>query len=82
VFLFKELRQTEGTRLIEKMADELKEVSFGQDEAISKLLSRYSETELVLKILINPLGTFIFLGPTGVEKHNWQKFLQDFFSIH
>ncbi|MHB8580161.1 MAG: ATP-dependent Clp protease ATP-binding subunit [Ignavibacteriaceae bacterium] len=59
--------QTESEKLL-KMEDSLKEFIVGQDEAVSKLTKAIRRTRAGLKRANRPIGSFIFLGPTGVGK--------------
>ncbi len=59
--------QTESEKLL-KMEDSLKEYIVGQDEAVSKLTKAIRRTRAGLKRANRPIGSFIFLGPTGVGK--------------
>lgn len=59
--------QTEGTRLM-KMGDEMKGKVIGQDDAISKVVKAIQRNRAGLKDPNKPIGSFIFLGPTGVGK--------------
>ncbi|MBK9525287.1 MAG: ATP-dependent Clp protease ATP-binding subunit [Bacteroidetes bacterium] len=59
--------QTESHRLV-KMADELRGKVIGQDGAISKVVKAIQRNRAGLKDPNKPIGTFIFLGPTGVGK--------------
>ncbi|HRH67448.1 MAG TPA: ATP-dependent Clp protease ATP-binding subunit [Bacteroidia bacterium] len=59
--------QTESHRLV-KMAEELKGKVIGQDEAIKKVVKAIQRNRAGLKDPNKPIGTFIFLGPTGVGK--------------
>ncbi len=71
------IAQTEGTRLL-KMADELKESLIGQEEAIKKVVRAIQRNRAGLKDPNKPIGTFIFLGPTGVGKTHLAKVLAKF----
>ncbi len=71
------IAQTEGTRLL-KMADELKGSVIGQDEAIQKVVKSIQRNRAGLKDPNKPIGTFIFLGPTGVGKTQLAKVLAKF----
>ena len=71
------IAQTEGTRLL-KMADELKGSVIGQDEAITKIVKSIQRNRAGLKDPNKPIGTFIFLGPTGVGKTQLAKVLTQF----
>ncbi len=61
------IAQTESEKLL-KMDNSLKQFIVGQDEAISKLTKAIRRTRAGLKSPNRPIGSFIFLGPTGVGK--------------
>ena len=69
--------QTDSQRLL-NMADELKGQIIGQDEAIIKLAKAIRRTRAGLKDPKKPIGSFIFLGPTGVGKTELAKVLARF----
>ncbi|TAL61434.1 MAG: ATP-dependent Clp protease ATP-binding subunit, partial [Bacteroidetes bacterium] len=71
------IAQTEGTRLL-NMADELKGSVIGQNEAIQKVVKSIQRNRAGLKDPNKPIGTFIFLGPTGVGKTQLAKVLARF----
>jgi ATP-dependent Clp protease ATP-binding subunit ClpC len=71
------IAQTEGFRLL-KMADELRGSVIGQDEAIEKVVKSIQRNRAGLKDPNKPIGTFIFLGPTGVGKTQLAKVLAKF----
>jgi ATP-dependent Clp protease ATP-binding subunit ClpC len=50
------------------MEDSLREYIVGQDEAITKLTKAIRRTRAGLKNPKRPIGSFVFLGPTGVGK--------------
>jgi len=50
------------------MADDLKGAVVGQEEGISKVVKAIQRNRVGLKDPKKPIGTFIFLGPTGVGK--------------
>ena len=56
------------TQKLRKMADEMKAMVVGQDEAIAKVVKAIQRNRVGLKDPKKPIGTFIFLGPTGVGK--------------
>jgi ATP-dependent Clp protease ATP-binding subunit ClpC len=66
--------QSESEKLL-KMADALKEQIVGQDEAIVKLSKTIRRTRAGLKDPRRPIGSFVFLGPTGVGKTEMAKAL-------
>jgi len=68
------IAQAEGTRLM-KMGDELKKNVIGQDEAIVKIVKSIQRNRAGLKDPNKPIGSFIFLGPTGVGKTQLAKIL-------
>ncbi|MCQ2279995.1 MAG: ATP-dependent Clp protease ATP-binding subunit [Bacteroidales bacterium] len=59
--------KSESEKLL-RMADELKGSVIGQDEAIVKIAKAIRRNRAGLKDPNKPIGTFIFLGPTGVGK--------------
>ena len=61
------IAQNEGTRLM-NMEKELAGTVIGQDEAISKVTKAIRRNRAGLKDPNKPIGSFIFLGPTGVGK--------------
>jgi len=71
------IAQAEGTRLI-KMGEELKGSVIGQDDAISKIVKSIQRNRAGLKDPNKPIGTFIFLGPTGVGKTHLAKVLAEY----
>jgi ATP-dependent Clp protease ATP-binding subunit ClpC len=68
------IAQAEGTRLL-KMGEELKDSVIGQDEAIGKIVKSIQRNRAGLKDPNKPIGTFVFLGPTGVGKTQLAKVL-------
>ena len=61
------IAQNEGTRLM-NMEKELAGSVVGQDDAISKVTKAIRRNRAGLKDPSKPIGSFIFLGPTGVGK--------------
>ncbi|GAB2608043.1 ATP-dependent Clp protease ATP-binding subunit [Belliella aquatica] len=70
----KRIAQKEGAKLL-NMTEELKGKVIGQDEAIKKLTKAIQRTRVGLKDPKKPIGSFIFLGPTGVGKTELAKML-------
>jgi ATP-dependent Clp protease ATP-binding subunit ClpC len=58
----------EETDKLRRMGDDLKGAVVGQEEAISKVVKAIQRNRVGLKDPKKPIGTFIFLGPTGVGK--------------
>lgn len=56
------------TEKIRNLEIELKDVVFGQDEAIHSLVSAVKRSRAGLGSTDRPLGSFLFAGPTGVGK--------------
>jgi len=56
------------TEKLRNMAIEMKGLVVGQDDAISKVVKAIQRNRVGLKDPKKPIGTFIFLGPTGVGK--------------
>src|SRR5688572_7385104 len=56
------------TEKLRRMADDMKNMVVGQDEAIGKVVKAIQRNRVGLKDPKKPIGTFIFLGPTGVGK--------------
>ena len=67
----------EGKKLI-RMADELKNRVIGQNPPIEKLVKAIQRTRVGLKDPKKPIGSFIFLGPTGVGKTELAKVLASY----
>ncbi|HLO57578.1 MAG TPA: ATP-dependent Clp protease ATP-binding subunit [Bacteroidales bacterium] len=67
----------ESHRLL-KMGEELKGSVIGQDEAIDKVVKSIQRNRAGLKDPNKPIGTFIFLGPTGVGKTQLAKVLAQY----
>jgi len=61
------IAQNEGERLL-NMENELEGTVIGQNEAIKKVVKAIRRNRAGLKDPNKPIGTFIFLGPTGVGK--------------
>ncbi|HPD60207.1 MAG TPA: ATP-dependent Clp protease ATP-binding subunit ClpA [Thermodesulfobacteriota bacterium] len=53
---------------IQNLEKELKEKVFGQDEAIHNLVKAIKRSRAGLRIPDKPIGSFLFIGPTGVGK--------------
>ncbi|MGB4843207.1 MAG: ATP-dependent Clp protease ATP-binding subunit, partial [Ferruginibacter sp.] len=56
------------TEKLRRMATDLQGAVVGQSEAISKVVKAIQRNRVGLKDPKKPIGTFIFLGPTGVGK--------------
>ena len=56
------------TEKLRNMADDMQKMVIGQHEAIKKVTKAIQRNRVGLKDPRKPIGTFIFLGPTGVGK--------------
>lgn len=72
-----QLAQEESLRLL-NMEDELHKQIIGQDEAIQKIAKAVRRGRAGLKDPHRPIGSFMFLGPTGVGKTELTKALAHF----
>lgn len=71
------IAQSEGIRLL-GMTEELKKQVIGQDEAIDKIARSIRRNRAGLRDPKRPIGSFMFLGPTGVGKTLLAKKLAEF----
>lgn len=71
------IAQAEGARLLE-MAPTLKRQIIGQDNAVEKIVKAIQRNRIGLKDPGKPIGTFLFLGPTGVGKTHLAKKLAEY----
>ncbi|HOV83290.1 MAG TPA: ATP-dependent Clp protease ATP-binding subunit [Paludibacteraceae bacterium] len=71
------IAQAEGLRL-RQMQEVLKSKIIGQDEAVEKIAKAIQRNRLGLKDPNKPIGSFIFIGPTGVGKTYLAKVLAEF----
>lgn len=71
------IAETEGHRLM-NMGKILREQIIGQDEAVDKVTRAIQRNRAGLKDPNKPIGTFIFLGPTGVGKTQLAKVLAQY----
>ena len=71
------IAEKESDRLV-NMYDTIKDTIVGQDEAIKKVVKAIQRNRAGLKDPSKPIGSFIFLGPTGVGKTQLAKELTKF----
>ncbi len=71
------IAQAEGHKLL-AMSGELKHEIIGQDEAVDKIVKAIQRNRVGLKDPGKPIGTFMFLGPTGVGKTHLAKKLAEY----
>ena len=72
-----QIAQEESARLLQ-MEDELKKHIVGQEEAIAAIAKAVRRARAGLKDPARPIGSFMFLGPTGVGKTELTKALASF----
>ena len=68
--------QAEGKRLL-KLYDNINNLVIGQDEAVKKIVQAIHRNRAGLKDPNKPIGTFVFLGATGVGKTQLAKVLAE-----
>ncbi len=73
----KRIAKEEGSRLLQ-MYQELKGSVIGQDDAIKQVVKAIQRNRAGLKDPNKPIGSFIFLGPTGVGKTELAKVLAEY----
>ncbi len=71
------IAEAEGDRL-RRMNEALKGRVIGQDEAVEKIVKAIQRNRIGLKDPNRPIGSFIFLGPTGVGKTQLAKMLAEY----
>lgn len=72
-----QMMETEAERLL-KMEDKLHEQIIGQEEAIHAVADAIRRSRSGLKDPRRPIGSFIFIGPSGVGKTELAKALAEF----
>ena len=72
-----QIAQEESQRLLQ-MEDEMRKLIIGQDEAIQAISKAVRRARAGLKDPRRPIGSFIFLGPTGVGKTELTKAMARF----
>jgi ATP-dependent Clp protease ATP-binding subunit ClpC len=71
------IAQNEGAKLL-KMGEELQGKVIGQEDAVKKVVKAIQRNRAGLKDPNKPIGSFIFLGPTGVGKTQLAKVLSKY----
>jgi len=72
-----QIMQTEAQKLV-NMEDKLRERIIGQDEAIAAISDAIRRARSGLKDPRRPIGSFIFIGPSGVGKTELARVLAEF----
>jgi ATP-dependent Clp protease ATP-binding subunit ClpB len=68
----------EEAQKLSRMEDDLKKKIIGQDEAVKKISDTIKRSRAGISDPNRPIGSFIFLGPTGVGKTELTKKLAEF----
>ncbi|MEK9184645.1 MAG: AAA family ATPase, partial [Patescibacteria group bacterium] len=68
----------EEARKLNRMDEEIKKRIVGQDEAVKKIADTIKRSRAGISDPNRPIGSFIFLGPTGVGKTELTKALAEF----
>ena len=71
------IAQSEGSKLM-KMGIMLKSRIIGQDEAVEKVIRAIRRNRAGIKDPDKPIGTFLFMGPTGVGKTHLAKSIAEY----
>lgn len=71
------LEEKESARLL-KMEDQMRKSVVGQDEAVSAISRAVRRSRAGIKNPKRPIGSFVFLGPTGVGKTLLARILSEF----
>lgn len=77
----KQLTEAETTRLL-KMEEEISKKLIGQDEAVSAVARAIRRARTGLRDPRRPIGSFLFMGPTGVGKTELARCLARFLFGH
>ena len=70
--------QTEETQKLQEMENYLGNQVIGQDEAVSAVSNAIRRNYVGLRDMSRPIGSFLFMGPTGVGKTHLAKSLAEF----
>ncbi len=66
-----------GNKNIENLEPNIKNKLFGQDQAVTEVLEKIYVSRAGLKSINKPVGSFLFLGPTGTGKTELAKLLAE-----
>jgi ATP-dependent Clp protease ATP-binding subunit ClpC len=69
---------TQETKKLMKMNEELKDKVIGQNAAVEKVIQAVKRNRIGIKDKKKPIGSFIFLGPTGVGKTHLAKIMAEY----
>lgn len=66
-------------KFLSDLSEKLKKIIIGQNESVETVVKSLIKARLGLRVSKRPLGSFLFLGPTGVGKTEFAKSLADNF---
>ena len=66
-------------KFLSDLSEKLKKIIIGQNESVEIVVKSLIKARLGLRVSKRPLGSFLFLGPTGVGKTEFAKSLADNF---
>jgi ATP-dependent Clp protease ATP-binding subunit ClpA len=69
------------SRSIQTLEPKIKSRLFGQDQAVESVLERIYVSRAGLKPLNKPIGSFLFLGPTGTGKTELAKLMAEYLGM-
>lgn len=70
-----------GTHALENLETDIKCRLYGQDQAVETVLEKIYVARAGLKALNKPMGSFLFLGPTGCGKTEFAKLLAEYMGM-
>lgn len=73
---------TDDTSKLKKLAEEIKQKIIGQDEAVDSIVQSIKRSYAGLNQENQPIGSFLFVGPTGVGKTALSAQLAESLDIH
>ncbi len=72
-----QIGQTNSNGAVTSLESKIKERLFGQDSAVDNVLEKIYVARAGLKAMNKPIGSFLFLGPTGTGKTELAKLLSE-----
>ena len=79
-FLFRKMLESDSDKLL-RMEEELQKRVVGQDKALEAVSDAIRRARAEIADPDQPIGSFLFLGPTGVGKTETVKALPNFYLI-
>ena len=68
---------SEATSSLSNLEEKIKQKLYGQDQVITSVLEKIYVAKAGLKSMNKPIGSFLFLGPTGTGKSEFSKLLSE-----